>query len=91
MYMHAYIDDALFIGIMTKTLLNKGLNDGDITPRQVEVFYQAVRCFFVTAVKYALDHLPFKDAVLENASFVNIESRDSCHVSQLAYFVTRLV
>ena len=30
MYMHAYIDDALFIGIMTKTLLKKGLNDGDI-------------------------------------------------------------
>ena len=81
MYMHTYIDDALFIGIMTKTLLNKGLNDGDITPRQVEVFYRAVRSFFVTAVKYALEHLHFKDAVLENASFVNIERRDSCHVS----------
>lgn len=76
---------------MTKMLLNKCLNDGDITPRQVEVFYRAARSFFVTAAKYALEHLPFKDAVLENASFVNIERRDSCHVSQLAYFVARLV
>ena len=81
-------DNSLFIGIMTR-------HDGDISEWQVTIFYEAARKFFVTATWYGLEHLPLKDSVLENAAFFNLElhehSAESFSISQLAYFVSRLV
>ena len=57
-------DNSLFIGIMTRQLLRKLLNDGDISERQVTIFYEAARKFFVTATWYGLEHLPLNDPVL---------------------------
>ena len=76
---------------MTRQLLNKLENGGDISPHQLqgEAFYTAVRVFYTTASKYALDNLPLNDAVLENAQFVHFESRESAHISQVVFFVSR--
>ena len=74
---------------MTRQLLNKLENEGDISRRQVEAFYTAVRVFYTTASKYALDNLPLHDAVLENAQFVHFKSRESACISQVVFFVSR--
>jgi len=52
-------------------LLRQLEQDGDISPTQVKVFYQAVRGFYYTAAEYALANLPLTDEVLQNASFLN--------------------
>ena len=77
--------------MMTRQLLNKRLNEGDISTRQVALFYKAAQKFFMTATQYALDHLPFKDHVLKNAAFSNLEHRESADISQVSYFISRLV
>ena len=83
------IDAGLFIGITTRQLLLKMENDGDISPRQVKVFYEAVREFYTTATKYALANLPFKDELLQSASFVQFENREKAVFSQVEYFIAR--
>lgn len=82
-------DTQLFIGMMTKQLLNRLADGGDISPQKVKVFYNAVREFYTTAAKYALSNLPLKDAVLENSQFVHFGSRESATISQVFYFVSR--
>ena len=43
------IDSELHIGLMTRQLLNKLEDEGDITHREVRVFHNAVRNFLTTA------------------------------------------
>ena len=83
------IDASLFIGFSTRQLLNKHREDGEISDREVKVFYGAVRAFYSQAASYALKNLPFNDEVLVNAKFVDFGSRMSSSISQVAYFVTR--
>ena len=69
------IDSELHIGLMTRQLLNKLEDEGDITHREVRVFHNAVRNFLTTAADYALSNLPIKDKLLQNAGFLNFEKK----------------
>ena len=84
-----YADSSLFIGMMTRQLLLKLLNDGDISDHQVRVFYAAVREYYCCAATYALSNLPLHDDVLQNATFINFEARESATIDQVTYFVSR--
>ena len=46
-------------------------NDGDISPGELKVFYEAVRKFYTIATicKYVLAKVSLKDEVLQSASF----------------------
>jgi hypothetical protein len=88
---HAHIDQSIFVGIMTKRVLQKVLDDGEISPLQVTQFYKGVRAFYVRALEYALDNLPLKDDLLKNASFVSYKKREDTSFSQVEYFVHRFV
>ena len=79
----------MFIGITTKQLVLKLHNDGDISTRQMHGFYTSARAFYYKAAAYALSNLPLKDAVLQNAVFVNFDNRESANISQVTFFVTR--
>ena len=79
----------LYIGITTKQLLSRLENDGDISPVQIRVFYQAVRSFYHTAAEYALANLPLKDAVLHNASFLFFDKRERALFCQVEYLIQR--
>ena len=48
-----------------------------------------MREFYITAVKCALKNLPLKDEVLENAHFLNFQTRETSLFSQVEFFVTR--
>lgn len=55
-----FIDESIFVGIMTKRELRKLRNEGDISLSQVAEFYKGVRAFYVRAFEYALDNLPLR-------------------------------
>ena len=57
----------------------------------VQKFYKGVRLFYKSAVDYAIENLPLNDDLLKNAEFVYFPKRDQATISQVVYFVTRLV
>jgi hypothetical protein len=63
-------DKQLFIGFMTKQQITKLLNDGDVDPRKVAEFYEAVRQFYEIATAESLAKLPLDDELLLHARFV---------------------
>ena len=50
-----------------------------------------MKTFYIQAIKYALDNLPVKDALLKSAKFVDFRSEDNATFSQVEFFVERLV
>ena len=52
-------DENLFIGFTTKNLLTKLENDGDICSTQRQMFYKAVRAFYVAASSDMVKKFPF--------------------------------
>lgn len=68
-YSYCILDGALFIGIGTKTCIQKLVQEGDISQTQVTKFYASARAFYVRSMEYALANLPVKDSLLENAAF----------------------
>ena len=74
-----YLNDAkITIGIITKQILNRRLEEGDIGDTQRKTFYKSVRAFYIDVTSEALKKLPFLDDVLNNCEFVNFEARDNC-------------
>ena len=67
-------DNALHIGLVTRSLLWKLLDEGDISDRQVKTFYNAVRQFYERAAEYAISNLPLHDETLKSAQFLNFDS-----------------
>ena len=65
---------------MTRQEIRKLEDEGDISPRQVQRFYIAVREFYTMATTYALQWLPLNDPLLQNAQFVNFKSRASATI-----------
>ena len=70
--------------------LRKLLEEGDISAADQTKFYASVRAFYIQAMHYALENLPLKDHLLQNARFLNLESKNSATFSQVEYFVERL-
>lgn len=86
-----FVDTSLFVGIMTRQLVMRLEQAGDISSHQVKRFYKAVRLFYISAVDYAIENLPLNDTLLKNAEFVYFPKREQATISQVVYFVTRLV
>lgn len=82
-------DKDIFIGIITRSKLATLLNDGDVSETEVNLFFKAVRSFYMAAMDYALKNLPIKDELLINAQFLDFNSRISATLSQVEYFVQR--
>ena len=82
-------DRKIYICIVTRSRLNKLLEEGDVSPREIEKFMNGVKAFYESAVSYALTHLPLKDELLQNAEFVNIRERVQASFTQVTYFVER--
>lgn len=84
-----FLDENLFIGLLTKSVIRKKLDEGDITQQNVTKFYASVRAFHEKAFEYALDKLPLKDDLLMSGQFVDIVSRESANFPQVEYFIER--
>ncbi|KAK6490362.1 hypothetical protein HHUSO_G4876 [Huso huso] len=84
-------DHKLNIGWTTRTTstLNCLHEVGEISQYQVDNFHKAVRAFFVAAVDYAFEKLPFKEPVLEHSQFIDFQQKMDCDVNEALYFVYR--
>ena len=79
------------IGFTTRAKLNRYLDEGDITPRQVDSFHEAVLSFLTSAVGYALKKLPMEEPLIKHAEFVDVRQRAESGIEDVLYFVERLV
>lgn len=82
-------DKQLYIGIITRSLLNKLRDEGDISTNEVNKFYLAVRSFYYNATEYAIKNLPLNDPVLQNANFLRFEARQAAIFTQVEFFLNR--
>ena len=80
-------DSTVFIGFITKQMLNKLLDDGDIGNSEMKRFYNGVRIFYTTATQYIINTYPVKDEILMHARFVNFEKRDQISFDSVQFFV----
>ena len=82
-------DSTLFIGFITKQILNKLLEDGDIGDSEVKWFHKGVRNFYTTRTQYIIKMYPLNDEILKHARFVNFERRDQISFDSVQFFVHR--
>ncbi|CAL8342602.1 unnamed protein product [Arctogadus glacialis] len=73
----------------TRAKLNRLLDEGDITPQQVDSFHEAVLSFLTSAVDYALKKLPLKEPLLKHSTFVDVRQRAESDTGDVLYFVER--
>lgn len=83
------VGEKLNVGFTTRGTLNRFLEAGDITAQEVELFQQAARAFLVRAVEYGLKNLPFNEALLRHARFIDVQQTAECGVEDALYFVDR--
>jgi len=68
-------NEDLVIGMMTKQMAHKLLEDGDITTNQLKVFYTAVKAFYIRATEYLLKWCPLQDRLLIHSTWIDFEHR----------------
>ena len=82
-------DKQLFIGFMTKQQITKLLNDGDVDPKKVAEFYEAVRQFYEMDTAESLAKLPLDDELLLHARFLDFFQREFCFFEDVEYFIKK--
>ena len=84
-------DPDLTVGILTKTLLAKLLDDGDILENSSDCFYDGVRAFYKTVYEYCVKWLSADD--YKNCRFLDFSKRSTisfdCLTEILALFSNR--
>ena len=73
-------DPDLTVGILTKALLTKLLDDWDILQNSSDCFYDGVRAFYETAYEYCLKWLPADDTLYKNCRFLDFLKRNTIFV-----------
>ena len=61
-------DSQLEVGLETRCQINQMFNNGEISQRQKNKFYNSARAFYERAFKYALDNLPHSDELLKRGN-----------------------
>ena len=86
-------DENLEIGFATKALMEKLLNEDDITKQQFSKFLTAAKAFHIRTNEYALDNLSRKDDLMINARVLSFDTRrsESTSIDRLLYFIKRYV
>lgn len=82
-------DSQLFIGLITRSEIQKKLDGGDISPRNVAKFFAAVRSFYSASVAYILKWLPWKEPVVKDSKFVDFFMKNECDFSMVTTYVQR--
>ena len=71
------LNTSIFVGFLTRTTLNKLVDQGDVGPEAKVKFYDSVRAFYVKAASEAMAKLPHDDIFLEHAQFIEFRNRES--------------
>ena len=79
----------IYNGLYTKNLLNKLLEQGDISQQKFDSFLEAVRCFYYDTFVYAKEKLPLTDDVLKHSFFVDFAKRATAAIGNVFFFVEK--
>ena len=77
----------LFIGIITKGMSSKKLDDGDLALEQIQKFYRGVRSFYEKAVRYILKWFPFSEDLIRCSQFVDFYKRHESEFEMVEFWV----
>lgn len=80
-------DDDLVIGFMTRQLLRRLLDSGDISSSQASNFHLSVREFFVHTTAYLLKWAPFSDELIKHATWIDYNQRLDSSFTSVEFFV----
>ena len=79
----------MFIEISTKkTLINKLVEQGDISPAEKQV-YDAAYTFYTERFSYAIQKVPINDSVLKHSVFDDISKRAIVLFKEVLYFAEK--
>ena len=77
-------DDINFgIGIVTRNILKRLFDNGDVAQNDVDCFSNAVHDFFVKAFNYRVKWLPLDDSFIKNSVFVDFEKRNDINFDSI--------
>lgn len=82
-------DSKLFVGLLTRSKLQKKLDEGDISPQQMKNFYASVRAFYCKTVEYIIKWFPLKEPVVRDSQFVDFFTKEQCDFSMVTNYVQR--
>lgn len=76
----------VFIGLTTKTKLNKLLNEGDISQSQWEKCIEGCIAFYRDSLKYIIKSMNLNGSLWEHAVWINFFERHTANWSNIEYF-----
>ena len=85
---HKHPED-MYLGLLTKSTLNKLFEDGTISDRQKDKFLAGVHAFYEKSFKYDMEKLSIDDPVLKNVVFVDSSKRENVDLDNVSFFVER--
>ena len=81
-------DISLTIGILTKSTLNKALEE-DISQSEADRFFDAVRSFYETAYAYCVKWLPLDDPLFKGSKFIEFSNRGVSNFDELTELILK--
>ena len=85
---HKHPED-MYLGLLTKSTLNKLFEDDTISDRQKDKFLAGVHAFYEKSFKYDMEKLSIDDPVLKNVVFVDSSKRENVDLDNVSFFVER--
>ena len=81
--------DSVFVGLTTKGLLKKKLNDGDITQGSYNICLLGAREFYRTFLQYILKKMNMTDTLWAHAVWIDFFKRGEALWSDVEYFIEK--
>ena len=81
--------EELFIGICTTNLLNKLLEDGEISALDKQKFFAGVLAFYSKTLSYGVEKLHINDSDLKHSIFADISKTESVSIDDVLFFVEK--
>ena len=82
-------DSKIHLGFGLRGKLTKALDEGDVTEIQYKEFLAAGKAFHIEGAIYAIKALPFDDAILKHAGFVDFLQKNKFSLESVDFIVER--
>ena len=78
-----------YLGRMTKSSLQKLLNDGEISERSYNHILLAAQAYFKASFQYVLKKFPINDELLQHAKWINVAKRSEAEWGSVEFCLTK--
>ena len=81
----------MYLGLLTKSTLNKLFKDGTVADSQKDKFLPGLQALYERSFKYGMEKLPIDDTVLKNAVFVYFLKRENVDLDNVLFLLKELI